>query len=199
MHKHNEETPVAAPRNREEAEATLATVGRAQQVMAQLEAEMNAEIIAVKESFESHAAPLRDSIEVLFKGLHQWAHANREELLGDGTSKTVKLATGELSWRWTPSAVTVKGVEKVIESIESSGFAELDDFIRVTSELDKEAILKDRDTLEILQGILEDTDASVTITQREEFIAKPHSESFTHAELKAPVPKLKKKKNGGAP
>lgn len=180
----------AAPRNREEAEAVLSTIGRAQESVAALEALKNQQLAEVREDYDGRIRELDEAIKDLFAGLQTWAESNRSQLLV-GNSKTVKLATGELQWRTTPPKVTfAKGVkeEDVINALVEMGF-DLD-YVRTKHELDKEALLKKPEFVD------EHLDGAVKITQRELFSAKPLSEKFDHPELTAPVKKAKKKGGG---
>lgn len=182
----------AAPRTREEAEAVLSTIGRAQQSIAELEALMNQQLTAVREDYEGRISELTAAAKDLFTGLQQWAEANRGELLV-GNSKTVKLASGELQWRTTPPKVSfAKGVteEDVIDRLNELGVSAFTGYVRVKHELDKEALLKNQSFVD------EHLDNEVRITQRELFVAKPTSEHFEHPELTATAKKPKAK--GGA-
>jgi phage host-nuclease inhibitor protein Gam len=126
-----------------------------------LETGMNNHLARQKARFEERARPLKDAARDVFAAIQLWAEANREQLLEPG-SKTVRLATGELSWRTTPPAVTVVGSAAVIERLSEAG---LDRFIRRKAEVNHKAILDEPDAVAGIEGI--------EINQREVFEAKP--------------------------
>ncbi len=77
--------------------------------------------------------------------MQTWAEANRQALTRQGKTKTVDLATGKVSWRLRPPSVTIRGAEAVLHWLEFSspageGFGA---FIRRSSSVDREAMLKD--------------------------------------------------------
>lgn len=157
------------PTTREEAEKLLGDIGAIQREVIQLEACANDELAKIKEVAEALVRPLNEEIEAKFAALHAWAEANRGELLKDG-GKTAKLATGELLWRVTPPAVTIKGAEFVVDRLKQHG---LDRFVRTKEEPNKAAMLDDPDAVKGIKGI--------SITQREEFVAKPFSSELEKA------------------
>jgi phage host-nuclease inhibitor protein Gam len=152
---------VNAAQSRSEAEQLLGEIGQLQRQITSLEADMNEKLSTVKEKFEAEAAPLNEAIEEKFEALQTWAESNREDLCKDG-GKTARLSTGELVWRVSPPAVRVTGSAAVLDALKSRG---LDRFIRSKEEVNKEAILNERDTLPRIPG--------VEIVQTEEFSAKP--------------------------
>lgn len=152
---------VPTPKSRQEAEALLLRIGNLQQDVKRIEADMNEELAEVKAAYEEQAAPRKEEIYAKFQALHTWCEANRESLL-KGKGKTAKLTTGEVSWRTTPPRVTLRGQAAVIDVLKANGFGDL---IRSKEEINKEAILLDPSRVEHLKGI--------TVTQREEFVAKP--------------------------
>jgi phage host-nuclease inhibitor protein Gam len=163
---------VAAPaaQSREDAESLLAEIGHAQRRVTEIEAVMNDRLSAIKAEFEQQAAPFNDAIKAKFASLQVWAEANRDELL-TGRSKTARLTTGELSWRTTPPSVRIAGAEVVMENLKRLG---LGDLIRTKEEINKEAILAEPERVEGVKGI--------TISQREEFVAKPFESQIERAE-----------------
>ncbi len=82
-----------------------------------------------------------------------------------------------MAWRTTPPAVSLKNPEAVLEQIQQ---LKLTQFIRTTSEINKEALLADPKKAESIKG--------VTITQKEEFVVTPHK---TNVEIKGTAKKKK--------
>ncbi len=161
---------IEAPTNQTEAEQLLAEIGTLQRKVTVIETRMNERLADIKDRFEKEASPLNDVITTKFQALHAWAEANKHDLL-KGKSKTAKLSSGELSWRTSPPSVRVTGAETVIRNLKSLG---LGDLVRTKEEVNKEAILNDPERIEGVKGI--------TISQKEEFVAKPFESQIERAE-----------------
>ena len=82
------------------------------------------------------------------------------------------MGTGEISWRKTPPRVAVRGAETVINTLMSLG---LDRFVRNKPEVNKEAILLDKEAVTGIKGI--------SITQREELVIKPDVSELEKVEV----------------
>lgn len=167
---------IEAPTSQEEAEALLAEIGKLQGQVTGIETEMNNRLREIKDEYEKQAQPINEAITAKFQALHAWAEANKGELL-KGKAKTAKLSTGELSWRTTPPGVRITKQPVVLETLKRLG---LSDLIRTKDEVNKEGILADPSRVEGIAGI--------SITQREEFVAKPFESQIERAE---PVKKAK--------
>lgn len=167
---------IEAPTNQAEAEALLAEIGRLQRQVTVIEGEMNDRLAVIKDEHEKQAQPLNEAITAKFQALHTWAEAHKGDLL-KGKSKTAKLSTGELSWRTTPPSVRIAGASVVIERLKQLG---MDDLVRTKEDINKEGILADPKRVEAVKGI--------TISQKEEFVAKPFESQIERAE---PVKKAK--------
>jgi len=161
---------VDAPVSQAEAEKLLDEIGNLQDQIGSIEAAMNAELRTTKDAFEKEAQPLNEEISAKFHALHIYAEANRSVLL-KGKSKTVKLSTGEISWRTTPPSVRIAKKEVVIETLKR---LEMYDLIRSKDDINKDAILADPERVEGIKGI--------SINQREEFVAKPYKSQIEKAE-----------------
>lgn len=147
---------------REEVNVAIAEIGAAQRQRDALTTAMNEELAAVRARFEDQAAVHSAVIRELGKGVQIWAEANRTDLTRDGRTKTVRLASGEFSWRTRPPRVVVRGEGIVTEALKRLG---LDRFLRTKTEIDKNAILADPDAVEGIKGL--------SITQGEDFVIKP--------------------------
>lgn len=163
-------TAIQAPTSQTEAEQLLAEIGTLQRQVTVIETKMNEQLAAIKDRFEKQANPLNDVITTKFQALHAWAEAHKLDLL-KGKSKTAKLSSGELSWRTSPPSVRVTGVQTVIKNLKSLG---LGDLVRTKEEVNKEAVLNDPERIDGVKGI--------TISQKEEFVAKPFESQIERAE-----------------
>ncbi len=126
---------------------------------------MNDQIAALKEQAEAEAAPLKERVKALTEGLKIWAEANRDALTNGGKVKFADLGTGKVSWRFRPPAVKFSRarVEEVLERLKSLG---LQRFIRTVEEVDKNAMLADRDAARAVQGV-------TIASEGEDFIVEP--------------------------
>lgn len=147
---------------REEVNEAIAQIGAAQRERDRIATAMNEELAAVRARYEQEAAPHAGVIEQFRQGIHIWAEANRVELTRDGKTKTVKLASGEISWRTRPPKVRITGEGIVAEALKRLG---LERFLRTKVEIDKNAILADPDAVAGVKGI--------ALSQGEDFVIRP--------------------------
>lgn len=151
------------PQNREMAAAAIAAVGSHSRDLARINADMNDEMAKVKERYERLAEPFRLQIEALTNGLQMYAEANRAVLTNNYKVKTVALTTGELVWRMNPPSVRLTDTEEnVIAACEAAG---LEEFIRRTPSLNRDAIKANPEEAKHVQGI--------KIGQIESFVVVP--------------------------
>ena len=142
---------VDVPQNREMAAAAIADIGSHSRNLARINADMNDAIAEVKERFERLAEPFRLHIEALTNGLQMYAEANRATLTNNYKVKTVALTTGELVWRMNPPSVRLTDTEEnVIAACEAAG---LEEFIRRTPSLNRDAIKANPGEAKNVQGI----------------------------------------------
>lgn len=160
---------IPAPATREEAEQLLSEIGQLQREVDSLETRMNHRLAAVKEDYEAKAAIHNRQIERKFQSFQAWAETNRPDLLEKGM-KSTKLKTGDIGWRMTPKSVSLRGVDAVIKALKTLG---LQRFIRTKEEVDKNAILKEPETVAAVKGI--------TISQKEEFWIRPFESQIERA------------------
>ena len=156
------EAAAVAFQNRAEVDAAIAQIGHAQRERAAIVVAMNAELAAVRESYEQAAAPHAVVIKEFGHGVQIWAEAHRDELTKGGKTKTAKLASGEISWRTRPPKVRIVGEGIVLAALKALG---LERFIRTTEAIDKAAILADPDAVTAVKGI--------SLSQGEDFVIKP--------------------------
>lgn len=169
----------AVPQTRDEADRFLMKMGELQQEIARIEADMNDALAPIKAQFEGKATPINAEIEALFQGVHAWAEANRAaEVKGD--SKTIRMAAGDLSWRLTPWAVTVRKADEIVKLLQSTRKKSWKEFLRTKFEINKEAMLESDESRKAAQEI-----PGITITRKEEFAAKPFASDIERVEAKA--------------
>jgi len=157
-------TAIPVPKTREEAEKLLGEIGLLQGNVSEIERRAAERVSSIQRAYSELAMPVNDQIQGKFEALHAYAEAHRHELL-EGDSKSVKLATGTLSWRWTPPAIKLTKVEEVIARLQ---FRKLRQYLRTTVEVNKEALLEaGEEAVKALEI------PGIKFTSREEFVAKP--------------------------
>jgi len=141
-------TPYAC-QNREEVMDAIKALGDAQRELARLETFINDEIAVIAQREKGRVDALKERIDVLTTGIHWWCEANRQMLCANG-GKTANLITGEVSWRQRPPSVSLRAVDKVIETLKRLGLERL---VRTKEEVNKEAILADPKKVAGVSGI----------------------------------------------
>lgn len=143
------------PQSDDEANALLLEYGECFNEAARIEAAMNDELSALKVRFEQDAAPHQARMMQIYDALNAFGGAHRKRLTDDGKRKTVQLPAGEMGWRWNPASVRLKRgrkAEEVVETIRAKGRA-FAKFLRISLELNKEAMLDDPETACQIDGI----------------------------------------------
>ncbi len=169
---------IAVPKNLDEAAQFLAQIGKEQRATDKIRSDINTKVEKLQAEAMADVKPYQEKISQLVEGLFAYAEAHRDELTDSGKRKTVKVPTGIFGWRMTPSAVSLRGVKSILKSLKS---LRLKRFIRIKEEVNKDAMLKEPDLAKTVKG--------VSISQREEFIAKP---AELEVEIAIQVDKLKK-------
>ena len=171
-------TVVAVPKSLNEAAQFLAQIGQEQRATDKIRSGLNAKVDELKAKAMADGEPHQEKISQLVEGLFAFAEAHRDELTDHGKRKTVEVPTGTFGWRMTPPSVKLRDVESILESLKA---LKLKRFIRTKEEVDKEAMLKEPETAKTVKG--------VSISQHEEFVAKP---AELEVEIATLVDKLKK-------
>jgi phage host-nuclease inhibitor protein Gam len=127
------------PRDRDEADEFIFRIGGLMRDRALIQGALDGNLAALKAEYEDKALPINFALAQQIKGLQTWCETNRAELL-DGDSKTAKFGNGEVSWRKRPAKVTLRGIEEILAYLAEH---ELDRFVRVSKEVNKEAMLDD--------------------------------------------------------
>lgn len=155
---------VAIPKDANEANDFVNRIGEQQREIKRIEVELNEKIEELKAKIAGDIQEHQGNIDELFDGLSIFSEANRQSLTDGGKKKTVTFSAGILQWHTTPPKVNIRNTEKVLAELKQLG---LERFIRKIEEPDKEAMKKEPDIAESVNG--------VSITQDEEFIVKPNA------------------------
>ncbi|EKO04819.1 MULTISPECIES: host-nuclease inhibitor Gam family protein [Leptospira] len=113
--------------------------------------EAESKIAAIRSELEEVLYPVQSKIEHVTSGVAFFVKKNRDELFPDPNLKTCKMISGSIQFRKIPASVKTKGTAKFFEKILAANgllqrfndwAAKLSNvFIRVSIELNKEAIL----------------------------------------------------------
>ena len=167
---------INAPASRQEAEQMIAQIGYLQRQHGDVERRMNDELEQVKAKHMPDANALNEQITLLVWGVKAWAETNKDSLLKP-RSKTVKLSSGEISWRTSPPKVSLSGKPAIIERLKNLGLTR---FLRTAEDINKDAILADPEAVEGVKGI--------SIKQDELFALKPNETQIERVETIAKQP-----------
>ena len=127
----------------------IRALGDTQRELTRIETAMNDEIAAITSGRKTEIDTLRSRIDSLNQGIQTWCEANRAVLCEKG-GKSANLITGEVTWRQRPPSVSIRAVDKVLETLKA---LKLDRFIRTKDEPNKEAMLADPTAVSGISGI----------------------------------------------
>lgn len=153
------------PDNREAVNEAIAEIGRLQRERERIQADMNDRIATLKAEHDASAKPHAERITELVKGVQLWCEANRAALTRDGKVKFHEFATGVVKWRLTPWSVSLSKAAEVLALLKAKA---LKQYVREKEEIDREALLADREAL-VANPI-----KGITFKQREEIAIVPH-------------------------
>lgn len=168
------------PQSDAEAEQMIAQLGASKRDQVEAQTRHNAVIANLEESHAKAVKGFQNAQTALIEGISVWATAHRERLTNGGRTKTVKLASGEISWKFGTAAVVHRPLkqEDVVgrilarrdavyaealkhqtdrhhEAYEQamSEFRMLGLFIRAKYSLDKDAMHANRPLAEKIEGV----------------------------------------------
>lgn len=149
MSKKRVKSTLLACQSKAEVMDNITEIGNKQREIARLEAEMNDKIAEITNSYKGNINALQLDVERLTHQAQIWCEANRNSLLDKGL-KTANLIVGEVSWRYRPAKVMLKKEDFIIEQLEQQGLTQ---FIRVKKNVNKDAVLADRQAVQDIDGI----------------------------------------------
>lgn len=142
--------PAYVPQDKAACAADITTLGVLQREMARITAEMNDKISEVAQSYQPPLEAHQKRIGELQLGIQTWCEANRSALTLGGKVKFHNMITGLIGWRARPASVTLTKVKDVITALKAAGLSR---FIRTQEEVNKEAILGEKDAVKNIKGI----------------------------------------------
>ncbi len=184
---------VAVPANCDEAAEFIRRIAEIERERAKIENALTQKVENLKEEAAAKVKPLDQEFDEALVGLYIFAEVNRRELTKDDTVKTVKLLTGEFSWRTGPWAITfTPGVKKEV-IVSDLLKADLPQFVRYPEpEPDKEEMRKTPESRALAAQV-----PNVQVGQGEFFNVKPSATDVGEIErslkvLRGKLPKPRK-------
>jgi phage host-nuclease inhibitor protein Gam len=152
---------VSIPANLTELNERIRLVGALEQQLSEISAAAETEISKIKQESTLVLAPIAERILREISGIKQYAEANRTSLLV-GDAKSISFSAGRIGWKMTPLRVSFikKGAEKALAFLKAN---KMKKYLRVVTEIDKEALLKDRPVVD-----------GVGYKQQDEFFVEPN-------------------------
>lgn len=150
------------PQSKEQTMEAIRALGDAQRELTRLETLVNDRIAEITAASKDDVEALKTRIQTLIDGIHVWCEANRATLLVGG-GKEANLTTGLVKWRQRPPSVSIRSVDKVLDTLRSLGLGR---FIRSKDEPNKEAMLADPKAVSGIAGIN-------IVTGIEDFVIEP--------------------------
>ncbi|EJZ5971007.1 host-nuclease inhibitor Gam family protein [Salmonella enterica] len=141
---------VYVPQNKEDVIGDIKKIGDLQRELEREQTIMNDAIGAITEKHAPGIEALKRDIDTLSQGIQGWCEAHRDELTQNGKTKTASLITGKVEWRNRPPSVGIRGAETVLETLRRLN---LDRFIRIKEEVNKDAILNEPEVVKGVAGI----------------------------------------------
>lgn len=159
---------IPTPRTRAEMEELVNRIAALKRLEVRETVALDAEIAAVKEQHGDALAQIAADLKPLLTAAETWATANPAEF---GKVKSVKLLHGTVGFRTTTPALLPLNKKWNWKTITAAVMHRLPNFIRNKPEVDKEAILAQREELAGL-GALEA--CGLKVSQEETFFVEPH-------------------------
>jgi len=141
---------VSIAQTRDQVALEIKALGDAQRMMTREMAAMNDDIAIVTARHQPALDAMKAQIDALQTSIQGWCEANRDELTNGGKTKTANLVTGEVQWRQRPPSVRIRAQEMVIETLEKLGMTR---FLRVKTEINKEAVLAEPQAVSGIAGL----------------------------------------------
>ncbi len=142
--------PFNVPSDKDACATDINHIGRISRQIEVLQTKMNDEIAEITDRYTGQFTPLQEQMSNLQQGVQIFCEANRDDLTQNGKSKTASFLTGTVQWRQRPPSVSVRGIESVIEALKNFN---LDRFIRVKEEINKDAILNEPKAIAGIAGL----------------------------------------------
>lgn len=155
-----------------EAEQIFADYASAEANLQKIEGTVEMKIVEIREKYQDDIAKFKDAKAVAFERLQYFADKNPE--LFD-KKRSYEMVHGRIGFRiGNPSLKTIKGF--TWDAVVNLANEFLPDYVRTKAEINKEALLADRDNTEVASLF---TKIGVKVDQADSFYVEPKRESIT--------------------
>lgn len=135
---------ILIPQNQEELIEYLKDLNRAARAKETLEGKVQEKKEAIERIYAEDFRILDETIAARAEGIYLYCRANRAVLTQNNKTKTVAIPGGTVLWRLNPPSVEVSDEQAAIGELL---LKDLNKFVRTKREINKEAILQDKDSL----------------------------------------------------
>lgn len=156
---------VPTPRTRAEMEALVGQIARLKIQEAAETVAMDKEIAAIKQQHEDALCAIDDELKPLLAAAETWATSNPDQF---GKNKSVSMLHGTIGFRTTTPKLEPLNKKWNWKTITEAVCRYLPAFVRTKPEVDKEAILGQRDELAYILPTV-----GLRVTQTESFFVEP--------------------------
>lgn len=154
-------------RTRDEMESLIGEISSLKINEIKIKADLDTALQSVRERYESGLTAIGERLEEDMTAAREWAEDNYEEAFG--ARKSIEMLHATVGWRLgNPTLKTISGWKwiHVLEELKRRGIAA---YIRIKEEINKQAIIDDRDEL----GASALREMGVKIEQVDEFFVEP--------------------------
>jgi phage host-nuclease inhibitor protein Gam len=167
--------PVPAPQSIEEAIEWLTELAAKKSMIAIAQEQLDALVIELNKRFAEECAPVKVRCTELLNGLHAFFTANRQ-VLSDGKTKMIRFSVATISWRQRPPSARLSNQIAIVDHIKTQRdalrhcldqsdltpeqredatdkFMAFSTFLRVKTEIDKDALLRKPDLAKTIPGV----------------------------------------------
>lgn len=155
----------------EECNTFIARLGNAQRERARIATRMNDELAAIKRAYEEQAKPHTEEIARLIEAIKQFCNGHRDGLTLGGKRKHYEFGMGRVAWRRRPPKVNLRAKKKILDALKQLGLSQ---FIRLTEDIDKEAMLRNPELATKVPGV-------GIGSEGEDFVVKPFETELEEA------------------
>jgi phage host-nuclease inhibitor protein Gam len=171
MSKARIKTPVLTIKTREQFETFIGEIATLKAKEQKYTAEMNRRITEVRADYENPLVQIATDISAKFEAVRLCAEENPGWF---GEAKSLQTTHGTIGWRiGNPTLKTLSGFtwDRVLEKLR--GLIDMSTYIRTAPEVNKQALLADRNTL----GAEKLREVGVRVVQEETFFVEPNIET----------------------
>ena len=139
------------PRDRSELVQYIDQIGARRRTIAEINVQTDEKIAALNADRTKALQPELEKLDELVSGAAAYAQAHRNDLTG-GTTKTVELATGTITWRLSPWKCTVRKWDELVKLmlVRAKRNKLIGSLLRYKVEFDKEGAIANREAVEKL-------------------------------------------------